>query len=858
MRLQVGSRIFGNWVINGIIGKGSYGTVYEIEKNEYGLVSHAAVKVICVEKPDKDNSDFMMDGLDSDNITDYYQEIIDNMIDECALMEQMKGDSHIVSYEDHQIEQDENGNWIIYIRMELLTPLPIYLKNRVLSQQDVVQMGIDLCEGLETCHRNNVIHRDIKPDNIYVTDIGTYKLGDFGISKALVDTEFAMSQKGTRSYMAPEVYRGEPYDKTTDLYCLGLVLYRYMNENRLPFLPLTGGIRTSERDKAINRRMSGESIPAPVHALEGFSQVICKACSFHPADRYASAGEMRIALENVLEETAVTIPEEKQPIHENKLNPLAWDGQEDGTVNLLDKGKQNSPKNNNDKFDVNQNVNANSSYVQEKNIIESDIKSAIVDREISERRERQKNAQEDKEKMLREKQEDALDKEKEMERIREAVKAKKDPFAPIREEEEYDVNGNVIISGEKKWNKKSNVVKIKLGLAALAVVFVIALVQIVRHQQMSAYNKERDAQYTQYLEASKSALEEEDFDKAVAESQKAIAVNNNDEVAPYDILVKSYIGQGKFEQAAETIRDAKKNPEEQETLVDFSEQEQLITEQAWNVALQCVQNSDTETGYTMFNMLSEYLPDNNDINEKKQVMENANSIKELLSSGEYEIAQEKLNEIIGLGYDDVATCFNYVNYASFAPVVGDICAFIDSGDYDSAYSQIIALWSSCQAPFYYQDGMVVPGVVEGRAFYTDGQSYVYYGEMIQSIANGNGYELGTYGEGYYRIAGNFAEGYANGDCEVYYSNYLESDGKTYQKTIAGNYSGGYEDGEMSVVLKGKKKTYKFSYTASNGSYMVIAEEDGKYIYADGKKVDLYKTLPEELESNGVPRRAPRQ
>ena len=78
--------------------------------------------------------------------------------------------------------------------------------------------------GLQSCHNNGVIHRDIKDDNIFVSDKGEYKIGDFGVSKVLKDSSKAESLKGTPNFLAPEVYLGkEGYTKSVDLYSLCLL-----------------------------------------------------------------------------------------------------------------------------------------------------------------------------------------------------------------------------------------------------------------------------------------------------------------------------------------------------------------------------------------------------------------------------------------------------------------------------------------------------------------------------------------------------------------------------------------------------------------------------------------------------------
>lgn len=74
--------------------------------------------------------------------------------------------------------------------------------------------------------------------NIFVSDKGEYKIGDFGVSKVLKDSSKAESLKGTPNFLAPEVYLGkEGYTKSVDLYSLGIVLYRLLNYSRNPFLP---------------------------------------------------------------------------------------------------------------------------------------------------------------------------------------------------------------------------------------------------------------------------------------------------------------------------------------------------------------------------------------------------------------------------------------------------------------------------------------------------------------------------------------------------------------------------------------------------------------------------------------------
>ena len=75
-----------------------------------------------------------------------------------------------------------------------------------------------------------------------ISRFGEFKLGDFGIARELDRNVNGLSKKGTFSYMAPEMYRGEDYDQRVDIYSLGIVLYRLRNHNRLPFIDLENSL----------------------------------------------------------------------------------------------------------------------------------------------------------------------------------------------------------------------------------------------------------------------------------------------------------------------------------------------------------------------------------------------------------------------------------------------------------------------------------------------------------------------------------------------------------------------------------------------------------------------------------------
>ena len=178
-----------------------------------------------------------------------------------------------------------------------------------LTEAEIVKLGIDICTALEVCSKKEIIHRDIKPENIFVNDFGDFKLGDFGIARKLEGQISNLSRKGTPNYMAPEVFNGKDYDARADIYSLGIVLYRYLNNNRLPFLETEEQIKSPvERDNASAKRLRGEKLPAPSNASAKMAEVVLRACAYNPNARFQDATQMKRALQSVLDAPAPKPP----------------------------------------------------------------------------------------------------------------------------------------------------------------------------------------------------------------------------------------------------------------------------------------------------------------------------------------------------------------------------------------------------------------------------------------------------------------------------------------------------------------------------------------------------------------------
>ena len=289
------------WKIVEKIGEGSFGQVYKAQRTERGKSFYSAIKIINIPGSQSELNSVRSETGNDQAAREYFQNLVEECIQEIGTMEYFRGNSYIVSVEDFKVmEYLDAIGWEISIRMEYLTSFLDYCAEKQLQEKEVIQMGLDLSKALGYCRKLHIIHRDVKPENIFVSRFGDFKLGDFGIARELERTMSGFSKKGTYSYMAPEMYKGEKYDSRVDIYSLGIVLYKLMNHNRLPFMNLEKQFITyRDKENALNKRMSGEQMAPPAEAGKLFGQIILKACAFDPDERYQTPEEFYRALDDL-------------------------------------------------------------------------------------------------------------------------------------------------------------------------------------------------------------------------------------------------------------------------------------------------------------------------------------------------------------------------------------------------------------------------------------------------------------------------------------------------------------------------------------------------------------------------------
>jgi serine/threonine protein kinase len=211
---EVNSSVKNNYSLISLIGKGSFGSVY-LAKNKQTNEQFACKKMkICLRR----------------------------MYDKQAILNELKllachkcqyiiklVDAYVTSNHIHLItEYAERGDLSKMIKR-------LKTRNRYLIEDTVKKYLFQICLGIQYLHNNNVIHRDIKAANIFLTKDNNIKLGDVGIVKILKSTNnYAYTNIGTPYYMSPELYKNKRYNSKTDIWSIGVVLYELMTF-KLPY-----------------------------------------------------------------------------------------------------------------------------------------------------------------------------------------------------------------------------------------------------------------------------------------------------------------------------------------------------------------------------------------------------------------------------------------------------------------------------------------------------------------------------------------------------------------------------------------------------------------------------------------------
>lgn len=289
--------VFGSWYVEAKVAEGRSSKVFKVSRFENGEKKEMCLKTVKFPNSNNEISRAIESGRYG--TVDEYLAVLENDVRiSMDKMLELKDNGNIVRFEQYDIIR-ENSCFYVVMLMELLTPLSDYLKADKIKPKEVIKIGWDLCNALEGFRHEGIMHHNIKPDNIYVDSKGNYKLGDFGIS------DIGEKPHEPGGYSAPELFSDIETDTASDIYSLGVVLYKLLNNNRGPFLPpFPAPISLQDREQAAAKRLRGDLFPTPANADYNLARIIFKAAAFKPEDRYEAPFLMRRDFEKYLQALA--------------------------------------------------------------------------------------------------------------------------------------------------------------------------------------------------------------------------------------------------------------------------------------------------------------------------------------------------------------------------------------------------------------------------------------------------------------------------------------------------------------------------------------------------------------------------
>lgn len=228
---------------------------------------------------------------------EYNIENTDFINDEASFLKTISQSGDCFNYLDIYVNNNPAKKKIeFFIITEDLKSLSEVMKLEDFNENKILDFGIQMSAILERLESKNIFHGNINPDDIFVTFDGKYKLGGFSDFESKIDD---------MSFIAPEIYKKENADFTTDIYSLGLIMYSMSNNGKIPFE--NDGV---SHDDAVKMRFDGKAVTAPKNGSEKLKSVIVIACQPNNDNRWKNAGNIKNALTSIKQEAINSVADE--------------------------------------------------------------------------------------------------------------------------------------------------------------------------------------------------------------------------------------------------------------------------------------------------------------------------------------------------------------------------------------------------------------------------------------------------------------------------------------------------------------------------------------------------------------------
>ncbi len=403
---------------------------------------------------------------------------------------------------------------------------------------------------------------------------------------------------------------------------------------------------------------------------------------------------------------------------------------------------------------------------------------------------------------------------------------------------------------QKRGPAKVLVACLILVLGCTAMMLAFEYVRIDNREQVKK-------EYTNYVADAEAAKQEDDNSKAIQKYENAVKTGVAEKKTYID-LADCYIKENKLDEAVDTLSSCE---EEYSNTDELAASYEEIENQYYAQAQGYVKDKKYQEATTLLNNAMNVLPSAEKLKDYQSAVTSLELFSEYIEEQDYYSAHEEY-------VDNLATREESEFSEAYSEVLPEAIDYIeqmaeqiDDKKPKGAHEIMIQYDEKYEGlEIWYADGKVQPSGddITGKCFHITGQGYLYYGEVVSGLQDGEGTEIGELESGYYYVAGNFANDLANGKCAYFISESKDSKNNKYNLTIRGNFTDGYEDGEMKEnrqYLVSKEK-YEFRYTADMGEYEVIRNGDDGYFYygKDEKGNYLGYDNEEALKGNGVPRK----
>ena len=290
IRLKDYEPLWGEWKVDSLMYEGNLSNVYAV-KNESAT---AVIKVISVPKLQLEGRMASQSSTENQEaMSGFFKEVVSALENEMERISVVNSIPNVLSYRKYEaFERKTEIGFDLVLLMDKEESLQEYIAARPhIKNNEIVKIVKEIAWILDRAHREGILHKDIKLENVFIAESGESMLADFALARKIESYQSRLQRKVDSTYVAPEVLSEYDYSEETDVYALGMVLYILLNDGNIP--------------SEVVRRTFNTDIPKPVRAGEQLAAVTQKAISYRARDRYRSAEEFFKALSALKEEDFV-------------------------------------------------------------------------------------------------------------------------------------------------------------------------------------------------------------------------------------------------------------------------------------------------------------------------------------------------------------------------------------------------------------------------------------------------------------------------------------------------------------------------------------------------------------------------